>query len=100
MTPVVTEHHMVPSNIDGIDLHLANERPESLSAHVAEKTLVLVHGASFSSGGLFDVPFGGESFLDRLAAAGHDVFALDVRGYGQSTRPLVKAKHHGPAQCA
>jgi pimeloyl-ACP methyl ester carboxylesterase len=46
-----------------------------------------MHGATYSSGSLFDVPLDGLSFMDHLAAQGYDVFALDVRGYGGSTRP-------------
>jgi pimeloyl-ACP methyl ester carboxylesterase len=46
-----------------------------------------MHGATYSSKSLFDVPLGGFAFMDYLAAQGYDVFALDVRGYGGSTRP-------------
>src|SRR5260370_13461087 len=46
-----------------------------------------MHGATFSSGSLFDAPMGGASFMDQLAIAGFDVYAVDVRGYGASTRP-------------
>lgn len=36
---------------------------------------------------LFDVAVGGASFMDVLAGAGYDVWAVDARGYGGSTRP-------------
>ena len=47
----------------------------------------MVHGATFSSVSLFDVAVGGASFMDVLAEAGYDVWAVDARGYGGSTRP-------------
>jgi pimeloyl-ACP methyl ester carboxylesterase len=36
---------------------------------------------------MFDLPVGGASMMDVLAAHGWDVWLLDVRGYGRSTRP-------------
>jgi len=61
---------------------------------------VMVHGATYSSGSLYDVPLGGYSFMDFLAASGFEVYALDVRGYGHSTRPPkleAPADQHPPA---
>src|SRR5260221_8373636 len=46
-----------------------------------------MHGATFSSGSLFDAPVGGASLMDQLAIAGFDDYAVDVRGYGPSTWP-------------
>jgi pimeloyl-ACP methyl ester carboxylesterase len=71
----------------GIELYVRNKRPASMTASTPERTIVMVHGATYSSGSLYDVPFNGMSFIDFLAAAGYDVYALDVRGYGHSTRP-------------
>ncbi|AWN15802.1 putative hydrolases or acyltransferases (alpha/beta hydrolase superfamily) [Salinisphaera sp. LB1] len=48
-----------------------------------------MHGATFSSASLFDVPLEGQSFMDVLARAGFDVWAVDVRGYGSSSRPAA-----------
>lgn len=84
---VAFEEHHIPSDTDGITLYLRNKRPKGLKWYSAEKTIVMVHGATFSSGSLYDVPFAGFSFMDYLAAGGYDVFAVDVRGYGHSTRP-------------
>ena len=83
----VFEELRVPTETVGIDLYVRNKRPREMTVFSAEKTIVVMHGASFSSGSLFDVPFNGVSFLDLLADAGYDVYALDVRGYGRSTRP-------------
>jgi len=87
MPGLVTQDVMIPSDTAGISLHLRNKRPATLKAFSAERTILMMHGATYSSGSLFDVPFGGLSFMDHLAAQGYDVFALDARGYGGSTRP-------------
>jgi pimeloyl-ACP methyl ester carboxylesterase len=84
---LVVEDVMIPSDTTGISLHLRNKRPAALKGFSAERTILMMHGATYPSGSLFDVPLGGLSFMDHLAAQGYDVFALDVRGYGGSTRP-------------
>jgi pimeloyl-ACP methyl ester carboxylesterase len=75
---------LIASDTAGIELFLRNKRATN-----AEPlgSLLLVHGATFSSVSLFDVDVGGASFMDVLAQAGIDVWALDIRGYGGSTRP-------------
>ncbi|MBR0858060.1 alpha/beta hydrolase [Bradyrhizobium liaoningense] len=84
---IAVEDIMIPSDTAGISLHLRNKRPTALETFSAERTILMMHGATYSSGSLFDVPLGGISFMDYLAGHGYDVFALDVRGYGGSTRP-------------
>jgi pimeloyl-ACP methyl ester carboxylesterase len=84
---IVFEEHRIPSDTAGIELYIRNKRPTHIAEYRPERTIVMVHGATFSSGSLYDVPFNGFSFLDYLAGAGFDVFAVDVRGYGRSTRP-------------
>jgi len=84
---ITTEDFFVPSDTDGIELHLRRKRLADIEKFPDERTLLLMHGATFSSGSLFDAPVGGVSFMDQLAATGLDVYAVDVRGYGASTRP-------------
>lgn len=84
---VVFEEYRIDSNTSGISLYLRNKRPRAMARFSAERTIVMVHGATYSSGSLYDVGLGGFSFMDYLAAQGYDVFAVDVRGYGLSTRP-------------
>jgi pimeloyl-ACP methyl ester carboxylesterase len=86
-TNLICEELRVRTSTPGIDLYVRNKRPVSLTRFTSERTIVMVHGATFSSGSLYDVPFNGMSFIDYLAGAGYDVYALDVRGYGHSTRP-------------
>ncbi|WP_027525607.1 alpha/beta hydrolase [Bradyrhizobium sp. Ec3.3] len=92
---LVVEDFMIPSDTAGISLHLRNKRAAAQKAFSAERTILMVHGATYSSASLFDVPLGGRSFMDHLAVQGYDVFALDVRGYGGSTRP---PEMNAPAQ--
>jgi pimeloyl-ACP methyl ester carboxylesterase len=83
---------MVASDTPGIVLHLRHKRLPANAPFSAERTVVLVHGATYSSGSLFDVRLGGLSFMDYLALEGFDVYGLDVRGYGSSTRPPEMAE--------
>jgi pimeloyl-ACP methyl ester carboxylesterase len=84
---IATQDFFVPSNTAGIDLHLRRKRLAHVEKFPGERTLLLMHGATFSTGSLFDVPVGDASFMDQLAIAGFDVYAVDVRGYGASTWP-------------
>ena len=45
--------------------------------------VLLVHGATFGAA-LFDLPVPGYSLMSALSAAGRPVYALDIRGYGNS----------------
>ena len=54
--------------------------------HHGKRPILLVHGARVSSKASFDLPVPGGSLAADLAARGFDVYTLDVRGYGASTR--------------
>jgi pimeloyl-ACP methyl ester carboxylesterase len=49
--------------------------------------LLLVHGARVPGLASFDLPVPGGSLAEDLAARGFDIYLMDVRGYGASTRP-------------
>jgi pimeloyl-ACP methyl ester carboxylesterase len=51
--------------------------------------VLFVHGAGTPAEVAFDVPYGDYSWMAYLARAGFDVFAMDMEGYGRSTRPAV-----------
>ncbi|EHR04860.1 alpha/beta hydrolase [Bradyrhizobium sp. WSM471] len=87
VSDIVVEDLMIPSDTAGISLHLRNKRQAMHTTFSSERTILMMHGATYSSESLFDAPLGGISFMDYLAGHGYDVFALDVRGYGGSTRP-------------
>src|SRR4051794_5550301 len=49
--------------------------------------VLFVHGAGTPGEVAFDVPYKDYSWMAFLARAGYDVFAMDMTGYGRSTRP-------------
>jgi len=55
--------------------------------HPATKVVLFVHGASTAAEVAFDVPHKDYSWMAYLARGGFDVFAMDLTGYGRSTRP-------------
>jgi pimeloyl-ACP methyl ester carboxylesterase len=71
----------------GIQLYVREKHPGGLTTFAPERILLFVHGATYPAETFFDLPAGGASMMDMLAARGWDVWLLDVRGYGRSTRP-------------
>lgn len=70
------------SNARWLSLHLHAVLPSERSS----RAVLLLHGATLASY-VFDLPVPGYSLQERLAAAGWATYALDVRGYGRSSRP-------------
>ena len=60
--------------------------------------ILLLHGARVPGIASFDLPVPGGSLAGDLAEAGLDVYVMDVRGYGKSTRP--EAMEQPPAMHA
>jgi len=82
-----TESYMIPSADPDIELYIRNKHPAGVTTFSADKTLLFVHGATYPAETSFDLPLGGHSMMDYIAQQGWDVYLLDVRGYGGSTRP-------------
>jgi len=53
----------------------------------SDNVVLFVHGAGTPAEVAFDVPYEDYSWMRYLARAGFDVFAMDMTGYGRSTRP-------------
>jgi len=51
--------------------------------------VLFVHGAGTPANVAFDTPHKTHSWMAYLAKAGFDVFAMDMTGYGRSTRPAA-----------
>ena len=83
---VVMEEMTVPSE-PAIEIYVRNKRPADLSAFRPERTILFVHGATYPAHTSFDLKLDGMSWMDYIAARGYDVYLLDLRGYGRSTRP-------------
>lgn len=55
----------------------------------ANKVLLMIHGGTFPGYVAFDLDFKNISMMRHFAKLGWDTFALDLEGYGLSTRPPV-----------
>ncbi|MBY0329175.1 MAG: lysophospholipase [Acetobacteraceae bacterium] len=89
---LVTEEFMVPSRDAGIEIFVRNKRPEAMTGFAPGRTLLMVHGATYPAHTAFDLPLGGLSWMDYIAGRGFDVWCMDIRGYGRSTRPAEMAQ--------
>jgi pimeloyl-ACP methyl ester carboxylesterase len=89
---LLTEEMMVPSLDPGIEIYVRNKRPSGLTLFRPERTLLFVHGATYPAHTTFDLELDGRSWMDYIAANGYDVYLLDIRGYGRSTRPREMAE--------
>jgi len=96
---VVTEDFFVPSEQQGLSLYLHNKHRDDYGEPRPERTVLFLHGASYPAHASFDLPVEGQSWMDWMAAAGYDVYSLDLRGYGRSGRPAEMsqpAEAHAP----
>ena len=84
---IVMEEFMIPSGDPGIELYVRNKHPEGVSSFPARKIVLYVHGATYPSETAFDLALDGLSWMDYIARRGYDVYLVDIRGYGRSTRP-------------
>lgn len=84
---IVMEEFMVPSSDAGIRLYVRNKHPQGVRKFAADKILLYVHGATYPSETAFDLRLNGLSWMDYIAQRGYDVYLVDLRGYGRSTRP-------------
>lgn len=89
---VVAEDYMIESGDPGIRLFVRNKHPAGMTQYRAEKTVLYVHGSTQAASATFDLKIDQESWMDYIAHRGYDVYLVDVRGYGRSTRPPEFAK--------
>ena len=98
-TQLVSEDIMVKSSDAGIELFVRNKRPANMTSFRPERTLLYVHGATYPAHTAFDLKLDGLSWMEYIASRGYDVYLIDLRGYGKSTRPAEmaqKADANGP----
>jgi pimeloyl-ACP methyl ester carboxylesterase len=86
-TPIVAESYLIPSGDPGIQLYVRNKRPGAMTTFRADRTVLYVHGATQASETTFDLALDGKSWMDYIAEHGWDVWLMNVRGYGGSTKP-------------
>jgi pimeloyl-ACP methyl ester carboxylesterase len=78
---------MIDSADPGIRLYVRNKHPADQQSFGPGRTLLFVHGASQPAEATFDLSLDGHSWMDFIARRGWDVYLVDLRGYGRSTRP-------------
>ena len=86
----------VPANQgERVGLFLREKLSRNLAARVAAgerphgKVVLFVHGGSIPSVPDYDLPYKDYSWMEHLAGAGYDTFAMDQTGYGLSPRPAM-----------
>ncbi len=84
---IAMEEMYVPAKDPGIKIYVRNKHLASISHFSQEKTVLFVHGATYPAETSFDLELNGLSWMDYIAQRGYDVYLMDVRGYGRSTRP-------------
>lgn len=84
---LVTESYHVPARDPGIQLYVRNKRPETMTSFGPDRILLFVHGATYPAETAFDLQLDNLSWMDYIAQRGYDVYLMNVRGYGRSTRP-------------
>jgi pimeloyl-ACP methyl ester carboxylesterase len=88
---IAMEEFMLPAVDPGITLYVRNKHPVTMKTVPAEKIVLYMHGATYPAESTFDLPLNGLSWMDYIAQRGYDVYLVDVRGYGRSTRPPAMA---------
>jgi pimeloyl-ACP methyl ester carboxylesterase len=86
-TKLETEDYLIPAADAGIELFIRNKHPAGITSFAGDRILLFVHGATYPAETAFDLPLNGLSMMDYIARQGWDVYLVDVRGYGRSTRP-------------
>src|SRR5262245_35216553 len=84
---ITMEEFMVPAADPGIQLYVRNKHPQGVNKFAADKILLYVHGATYPSETAFDLRLNNISWMEYMAQRGYDVYLVDLRGYGRSTRP-------------
>jgi pimeloyl-ACP methyl ester carboxylesterase len=84
---IMCEDFKVPSGDEGISLFVRNKRRMDLGPVDGSRTLLFLHGGTQSSEATFDLALDGYSWADYIAARGFDVWLMDLRGFGGSTKP-------------
>src|SRR3989442_13509912 len=81
----------------GVQVYVRNKHPENVTKFAPDRIAIMMHGATYPATA-FDLPLAGKSWVDYMGERGFDVYALDLPGYGRSTRPA--AMDQPPTQSA
>ncbi len=86
MAQIESREFRTPLPNTQLTVYARNKRKAGASI-TPERTLLMVHGATYPASVAFDLPIEGASWMDHLANAGFDVWVMDLPGYGRSDRP-------------
>jgi pimeloyl-ACP methyl ester carboxylesterase len=89
---VKAEEFKLASPAPGVQLYVRNKAPADMTRFASDKTVLFVHGATYPASQTFDLQLDGISWMDYIARQGYDVYLVDVRGYGRSTRPAAMSQ--------
>lgn len=81
------DEHRVPASDPGAELYLREKRATSAADVEPGKVVLFLEPFGVPTAEAFDVA--GMSWMDDLAEAGYDTWALDFQGFGQSSRPAA-----------
>jgi pimeloyl-ACP methyl ester carboxylesterase len=84
--PKVVGEDLTVAHGTGVRIYVRNKHPEGVTRFAGERIAIMMHGATYPATA-FDLPLAGKSWMDYMAERGFDVYALDLPGYGRSTRP-------------
>lgn len=99
MADLIIKEEMLSMGDGDLSVFLRNKRRADAPTGRADRTVLFVHGATYTSTVTFDFPADGKSWMDFLAEAGFDCWLMDIRGYGRSERPpemSVPAEENDP----
>ena len=82
---VVLAEQTIAGADPGVELYLREKRSSAGAQAAKGKVVVFLEPFGVPTAKAFDVP--GMSWMDSLAGAGYDTWALDFRGFGSSSRP-------------
>jgi pimeloyl-ACP methyl ester carboxylesterase len=80
------DHFLQSSTEPGLKIHVRERLPAGADPAEIEEAVLFVHGATFG-GDTFDLELEGYDWMTQIAQRGFAAYYVDLRGYGQSTRP-------------
>lgn len=89
---LATAEYSAPSGLGSGALYLKRRRAHRL---VDTTPIILLHGSTLPGSAVFDLQIDNLSWMDDLAAAGRDVWCLDLSGYGRSHKPSARTRADG-----
>jgi pimeloyl-ACP methyl ester carboxylesterase len=87
-----TEEFRIPAVDPGIELYVRNKHLSGAKEFLPGRILLFVHGATYPAEAAFDLELNGLSWMDYIVQHGYDVYMVDLRGYGKSTRPAEMSR--------